>query len=175
MVSKVIILPKVLDAEWTESAFESKTLLENLCFQLIICPQGKWYSSQGMGSQSWVFYWLEPRQHSHIPEWGLDCSLVCKELSFCFSPACVSRGLLSVLLLWSPCQEHLTTRDYSLLSSVGNKALFLEAGEGRASRKWDAGRAICSLLWPKAKTPPGLGFWGKRKKWSWDPVSDPGS
>ena len=56
VVSKVIILPKVLDAEWTESAFESKTLLENLCFQLIICPQGKWYSSQGMGSQIWIFY-----------------------------------------------------------------------------------------------------------------------
>lgn len=127
----------------------------------IICPQGKWYSSQGMGSQRQIFCWLEPAAFPH--SWVRPGLLTCvQELSFCSSAACVSRGLLSVLLLWSPCQA-LLPGSTPCCPLWGDKALFLEAGRGEPAGSGMQGERFVLYFDQRPRHLQGTGFWGKRK------------
>lgn len=53
---KVIILPKVLDAEWQSQPLKVKLYLKSLFSTPNLPPQGGWCLSQGMNSQRWIFY-----------------------------------------------------------------------------------------------------------------------
>lgn len=157
VVSKSYYLAQGLDAEWQSQHLKVNSIRKPVFSQLfIICPQGKWYSSQGMGSQRRIFCWLS---HGSIPRFLGEAWLL----------TCVQRAL--ILLLCSLCLQGTAkcsaplkpaprAPNYQGAPAVlcGDKALFLEAGQGRASRKWMQGERFVLYFDQRPRHLQGWGF-----------------